>query len=564
MNEIKASQNNSVLQPALTAALQGTQYNDKQWNLITGGCVQNKGYSDAGASYSKKALKGMVPNSGSPREDIDANNFTLRQRSRMLYMAAPIATSAIRTNRTNVVGNGLRLKSTINRQTLGLTQEAAEEWQKKTEAEFELWASRKQACDATGINDFYSMQQLAVVSWLGSGDVFALTKQFSRTQLLPYGLRLHLIEADRVRTPSDKTGISVYQTTGKADNGNMIYDGVEVDSNGAIVAYHIANTHPFELSSNSTNFSRVSAYGEKTGLPNVLHVMESERPEQYRGVPYLAQVIEPLLQMRRYTEAEIMAALVQSFYTAFVTTKSDSSEFPFNEVGNEQPDVSDDPNEYELGPGTVNIMEPGEDVKFASPTHPQTGFDTFMRALAEQVGAALEVPADLLLKAFNSSYSASRAALLEAWKAFRMRRVWLTNDFCRPTYEIWLTEAVALGRISAPGFLTDPIIRQAYLGSEWIGPSQGQLDPVKEIAAAVMAIDNGLSTREQETIKLNGSQFSSNVDQLAVENEKLRHANGEGNQQQQITNSITSVVMNAIKEALKENEQSAFQRNESN
>ena len=43
--------------------------------------------------------------SGSPKEDIDANNYTLRQRARMLYMAAPIATSAIRTNRTNVVAS---------------------------------------------------------------------------------------------------------------------------------------------------------------------------------------------------------------------------------------------------------------------------------------------------------------------------------------------------------------------------------------------------------------------------------------------------------------------------
>lgn len=48
-----------------------------------------KGYSDAGASYVKKALKGFLANSGSPAEDIDYNNYTLRQRSRMLYMAAP-------------------------------------------------------------------------------------------------------------------------------------------------------------------------------------------------------------------------------------------------------------------------------------------------------------------------------------------------------------------------------------------------------------------------------------------------------------------------------------------
>ena len=79
----------------------------------------NKGYGDAGASWHKKATKGFRAMSGSPKEDIDANNYTLRQRARMLYMAAPIATSAIRTNRTNVVGIGLQLKSRIDREALG-------------------------------------------------------------------------------------------------------------------------------------------------------------------------------------------------------------------------------------------------------------------------------------------------------------------------------------------------------------------------------------------------------------------------------------------------------------
>ena len=44
-----------------------------------------------------------------------------------------------------------------------------------------------------------------------------------------------------------------------------------------------------------------------------------------------------------------------------------------------------------------------------------------------------------------------------------------------------------------------------------------------------MAIENGLSTREAEAVKLNGSQYSTNVDKLAVENEQLQAANG-GNQ----------------------------------
>lgn len=81
---------------------------------------QASGYSEAGASHKRRALRAFFPNSNSPSSDIHDNADTLRQRSRMLYMSAPVATSAINTNRTKVVGTGLTLKSTIDRDVLVL------------------------------------------------------------------------------------------------------------------------------------------------------------------------------------------------------------------------------------------------------------------------------------------------------------------------------------------------------------------------------------------------------------------------------------------------------------
>lgn len=216
-----------------------------------------------------------------------------------------------------------------------------------------------------------------------------------------------------------------------------------------------------------------------------------------------------------------MAAVVESFFTAFVKTSAPADDMPFNQVEPDAPHERKGPNEYAMGPGQVNIMEPGEDITFAQPTRPAGGFDAFVNAICTQLGASFDVPVDLLLKRFNASYSASRAALLEAWKSFRMRREWLADDFCRPIYAVWMSEAVARGRIYAPGFFTNPAIRAAYLGSEWIGPSQGQLDPVKEITAEILACSEGFSTHEQSTIRLNGGQWDANVEQLARENEKL-------------------------------------------
>lgn len=498
---------------------------------------QNKGYSEAGASHKRRALRGFIPSSSSPNEDINYNNVTLRQRARMLYMAAPIATSAVNTNRTKTVGVGLALSPAIDREVLGMSQEEAIKWQRHTMKEFGVWASKKDACDALGINNFNAMQQLMMKSWLLSGDVFALIKRYDTTPLKPYALRLHIIEADRICTPIEYTNGTMLMTEGiipegKPGAGHKIYDGVEVDENGMIVAYHIASEYPQQMLLGKITWTRVPAYGAKTGQPNILHVMESERPDQYRGVPYLAQVIEPLLQLRRYTESELMAAIVQSFFTAWIETESDTSEIPINEVGagdipSESPaeqNISQSENEYEMGPGTVTHLGPGEKIVFGNPNIPTAGFETFMKALIKQVGAALEIPYDVLVKEFNSSYSASRGALLEAWEAFKMRRAWFVEDFCQPVYEMWLAEAVARGRIKAPGFFDDPLTRAAWCNATWIGPVQGQLDPLKEAKAATVLIENGLKTHAQVTTELSGGDFETNIDILTDENKKIIEA----------------------------------------
>ena len=317
---------------------------------------QAKGYSEAGASLTRRALKSFRPNSGSPSDDINRNNFTLRQRARMLYMASPVATAAINTNRTKVVGTGLTMRSTIDRDTLGAAPEAAKAWQKQAEAEWRLWC-KKQNCDALGLNSFAGLQQLVMKSWLMSGDVFVLIKRAKATPLNPYTMRLHVIEADRVSTPAEYGGgLTVSGFTegkvpeGKPGAGNKIYDGVEVDESGHVVAYYISNVYPLQVTSEVPKWTRVEAYGRKTGLPNILHIVDSERPDQYRGVPYLAQVIEPLLQLRRYTESELMAALVQSFFTAWIQTETNPAVVPFGEVGagdiaNPEDNISNDPNE---------------------------------------------------------------------------------------------------------------------------------------------------------------------------------------------------------------------------
>jgi len=496
---------------------------------------QASGYSEAGASTIRRALKGFKAVSSSPNEDINWNNYTMRQRARMLYMSSPVAASAIKTNRTKVVGTGLTLKSSIEHKALGITPEAAKEWQQNTEREFALWAGKRENCDALGLNDFAGLQQLVVTSWLMNGDVFALFQWYKETPINPYQLRVHLIEADRISTPVS-TGVAPISSMTDGKNlktGNKIYDGVEIDKHGMVVAYHVCDTYPNQRLREKMEWNRVVAYGKRTGLPMILHIMDSERCDQYRGVTYLAPVIESLLNISRYTQSEIMAALIQSFFTAWIKTNTNPAAIPVNEVGygdaDEQAADSNDSrleNEYEMGPGTVLHLKPDEEVVFGNPSIPTQGFDIFFKVICREIGAALEIPYDTLLKEFNASYSASRAALMEAWEAFKMRRQMLVNMFCQPVYERWLCEAVAIGRIKAPGFFTDPRIRAAWCKARWIGPVQGQLDPTKEVKADILAVAHGFKTHEQVTREIGGGDWNENMEQLAHENETLAAAGG--------------------------------------
>lgn len=551
------------------------------------GRIRNSGYDQAGASTRKKSLKGWTANSKSPQEDIDPHLHILRQRSRDLIMSAPLAVSAIKTKKTNEIGSGLRLKSRIDYKKLGLTREQATEREKVIESEFELFASSRW-CDALRLNNFYELQPLARMSWLMNGDGIALIKQDKPTQWMPYGLRIHLIESDRVSTPgagyrrlASYVG-GYYNTIGKnPENGNAIYNGVEVDYAGAVVAYWICNQYPnSNVKGIKKEWKRVEAFGPKTGNPNILHLVEQERCEQYRGVPFLAPVIECLKQITRYTEAELMAAVVQAYFTVFIKTEAPASENPLSDVvvSDEQVTQNDAEEDvsYELGSGTVNVMRPGESMEFADPKRPASGFEPFVASMAKMVGAALEVPYELLMKSFTASYSASRAALLEAWKSIYTSRAWFVSDFCQPVYELWLSEAVARGRIDAPGFFNDPAIKAAWCKAEWTGPTMGQIDPVKEVTAAILRMGHALSTHEQETVAQNGGNWDDNIEQLTMENALLRAAGGtvstpsgssetgsssgqngedDENQQKQTVNRIVNTILkNIIERSLVESE----------
>ena len=138
-----------------------------------------------------------------------------------------------------------------------------------------------------------------------------------------------------------------------------------------------------------------------------------------------------------------------------------------------------------------------------------------------QIGVALELPFELLIKHFTASYSASRAALEMAYHSFRRRRSWFVRQFMEPVYGWFLEEAVLTGRIDAPGFFDDPAIRAAWMRATWTGPVRISLDPKKDAEADKIDVEQRVKTRQQVLTERTGGDFDQKVEQVRREEAAL-------------------------------------------
>ena len=468
-----------------------------------------------GARTDRPALREWTPLVGGPNGDTLADLPALRARSADLERNAPLATGVVNTNVTSTVGTGIAPHSRVDRAFLGLSDEQADAWERDAERIFAWWAESR-ACDIAGRLDFYGMQGLALRSNLVRGDVFAVKRFVERAGDL-LATRVQLVEADRVSTP-----IGTLET-------DRFMGGVEFDENGVQVRVHIRDSHPGEWSGSPTWVPEV-VYGQATGQRRVLHVMDMLRINQARGVPYLAPVMEALKQLDRYSEAEIMAAVVNSFFAVFIKSEAGDETDDFLDMGDPESLAAmrappGSANDVRLRPGMVANLAPGEEIQQTTTSRPNPQFDPFVQAILRQIGVALEVPFELLIKHFTASYSASRAAMIEAWRSTMRRRSWLVSAFCQPVYEWVIEEAVARGLLEAPGFFDNPLVRAAYCSAEWMGPTMGSLDPESDVSAAEKRVELGITTLAEETAAMTGGDWEQKHRQR-VKEERMRQRDG--------------------------------------
>ena len=483
-----------------------------------------------GASRSRNATKDWSTSGGDADSDTLLDLPTLRDRSSDLIRNNPFALGAINTPVTNIVGTGLRLKPQIDHKFLGMEDDEADLWEENTEREWRFFAESIE-CDAERKLNFYQKTELALRSSLEKGDYFELMTEIVRAGS-PYKLKLQGIEAERVTNP---------QNTGDTAE---ISAGIEVDEHGATSQIHVQTVHPgSDINFNQGEWQAVKAFGEKTGRKNIIHLYKMLRPGQRRGVPFLAPVIEALKQISRYTDAELMAAVIQGMFTVFIETDAGTPMKP----GEGLVDTGVAPESdgtMSLGNGSIVGLNPGEKMNTANPGRPNAAFDPFVDSILKYIGAALEIPHEVITGHFSVNFSAARAALNEAWKFFKAKRKWLADCYCQPIYENFMWEAVLSGRITAPGFMSDPMIRKAYLQADWIGPARGQIKEGEEVKAAKGRLESFITTIDQETIEMTGKGFKQNIRQIKKERKILKESGLVLNQENEVKENPSEVDVN--------------------
>ena len=200
------------------------------------------------------------------RADTLKHLTTQRAASRELYSTNAIAAGAINTDVERVVGTGLALVAAPHRGVLGWSEDQAQAWKANTQAEFSLWADSTD-CDWTGEQNFYQLQALVKRSAKTSGDCFTLLPMAERTRMQPYGLRLQVIEADRVGNPM-----------GKADSAELA--GGIAFGNGRPLSAYVYDTHPGSTGWwGGAGFSgQAVQFVGATGRRHILHHYHKQHP----------------------------------------------------------------------------------------------------------------------------------------------------------------------------------------------------------------------------------------------------------------------------------------------
>jgi lambda family phage portal protein len=413
----------------------------------------------------------------------------LRAKSRDLVRRNAWAAAGIEAFVSNAIGTGIKPQSMVQDQAL-------------RESIHRLWADWCEEADASGVTDFYGLQALACRAMMEGGECLVRMRFRRQEDGLPVGLQLQILEPEHLPLSMNKP----------LPSGNVVRSGIEFDRLGRRVAYHLLGSHPGDGAlapmSGNGGFETV-----RVPAAEVVHLFRPLRPGQIRGEPWLARALVKLNELDQYDDAELVRKKTAAMFAGFITRLSPED----NLMGEGVPDVAGAALAG-LEPGTMQILEPGEDVRFSQPADVGGSYAEFLRMQFRAVAAAMGITYEMLTGDLTQvNYSSIRAGLLE----FRRRceaiqHGVIVHQLCRPIWRVWMQQAALEGALPFEDFSTR---RRQYLLAKWIPQGWQWVDPKKEFDAMLTAIRAGLLSRS-EAISAFGYDAEDIDREIAADNQR--------------------------------------------
>lgn len=386
---------------------------------------------------------------------------TMRNRSRELVRDNEFAKRYMNLLKTNIVGEKgfqLQVKARNDDQKLDASGNAI------IENAWKRWG-RLGSPTADGRMSWYDCQRLVIEALARDGEVFV--KKLSGSKYRD-GFALQFLEADLIDERKNET----------LQNGHQIRMGIEVDKSHRPVAYHVLTKHRGDRYYNSLHKEkRIRVPAEE-----MIHIYMPNRTHQTRGEPFMASAMSAMKMLHAYREAEVIAARIGASKMGIITTPS-GDDFVGEGYENDYQPVID------VEPGAFHQLPAGFGMEMFDPKHPTTGFGEFESAMLRGVASGLNVSYASLSNDLSSvNYSSIRQGALDERDGYRALQMFMIEHFMEPVFRAWLSSAMDFGGIPIPASKYDKFSDNAYFrgrGWNWV-------DPLKEINAAVVGIQNGV------------------------------------------------------------------------
>jgi lambda family phage portal protein len=392
----------------------------------------------------------------------------------------------------------------------------ADEFGRVVEANWRTWSNDpNRYCDAQRNLTVAQVMRLAFRHKIVDGDALAQLLWLPERVGLGrarYCTTIQVIDPDRLSNPQ----LRFDQMTMRG--------GVEVDELGAAVAYHIRRAHAGDWFSaaKAVHWDKIPRETE-WGRPIIVHDFDHDRAGQHRGgAGILAPVVQRMKMLIRYDGAELDAAIINAIFGAYIESPFDAQFVEQalgggDELSTYQQGRADfhDERRIKLGDARMPILYPGEKITSVNAARPASNFGDFEGAVLRNVSGATGLSAQQISNNWSDvNYSSARGALLEAWKTLNRRRIDFGHGFGQPIWCAHMEEQFEVDNLPLPNGAPDFIeCRTAYAAAKWMGPGRGWIDIVKERQGAVLGMDSGLSTLEQECADNSGEDWEENLDQ---------------------------------------------------